>query len=292
MMAMTNAPKTGPVPALERALAILEKLAHSRQGLTLSQLSRYLELPKSSVHCLLLTFERCGYLNRDSHSGRYRLGLRICDLASAALRNVEIREAAAPLLRQLHERTGLTVHLAILEHGEAVVVEKIEPPGVSTQVSTWLGKSMDLHCTAAGKALAAYLTEEQLDEQIRVRGLLRHNDNTICTPRKLKLDLGFIRERGYSLDDEEEEIGVRCVGAPILNTSGEAVASLSVAGRTTIIDTANLQRLAAEVVATARAVSARVAQQEEQQRPAEAGRMPGPESPLAAGQAAGGASLS
>ena len=221
MFSMTNTPKTGPVPALERGLSILEKLARSRQGLTLSQLSRYLELPKSSVHCLLLTFERCGYLNRDSHSGRFRLGLRICDLASAALRNVGLRDLAAPLLRQLQERTGLTVHLAILERGQAVIVEKCEPPG-SSQVPTWLGKCMDLHCTALGKALAAYLTEEQLDEQIRVHGLLRHNDNTICTPRKLKLELGLIRERGYSVDDEEEEIGGRCVGAPILNSKGEA----------------------------------------------------------------------
>jgi DNA-binding IclR family transcriptional regulator len=260
---------------LERALAILEKLARSRQGLTLSQISRYLELPKSSVHCLLLTFERCGYLNRDSHSGRYRLALRICDLASAALRNVEIRELAAPYLRQLQARMGLTVHLGILEHGEAVVVDKYEPPG-PTQVSTWLGKCMDLHCTALGKALAAYLTEEQLDEQIRVRGLLRHNDNTICTARKLKLELGFIRERGYSFDDEEEEIGVRCVGAPILNQNGVAVAALSVSGRTTEIDASNWQRVAAEVVATARAVSSRLIQVEDQRLP-EAAPVSGPE---------------
>lgn len=259
MFSMTNTPKTGPVPALERALSILEKLARSRQGLTLSQLSRYLELPKSSVHCLLLTFERCGYLNRDSHSGRFRLGLRICDLASAALRNVGLRDLAAPLLRQLQERTGLTVHLAILERGQAVIVEKCEPPG-SSQVPTWLGKCMDLHCTALGKALAAYLTEDQLDEQIRVHGLLRHNDNTICTPRKLKLELGLIRERGYSVDDEEEEIGGRCVGAPILNSKGEGVAALSVTGNTAEIDTANWQRLTADVMATAHAISSRLAQ--------------------------------
>jgi len=259
---MGNTPKTGPVPALQRALAILEKLAQSRQGLTLSQISRYLELPKSSVHCLLLTFERCGYLNRDSHSGRYRLGLRICGLARASLRNVEVREMAAPFLRQLQERTGLTVHLAILEHGEAVVVDKFEPAG-STRVATWPGKCMDLHCTALGKALAAYLPEQQLDEHIRLHGLLRHNDNTICTPRKLKLELGLIRERGCSFDDEEEEIGVRCVGAPILNPKGEAVAALSASGSTAEIDTANWQRLAADVVATARTISSRLVQEEE-----------------------------
>jgi DNA-binding IclR family transcriptional regulator len=259
--------KTGSVPALERALAILERLARSRQGLTLSQLARYLELPKSSTHCLLMTFERCGYLNRDAHTGRYRLGLRFCGLARAALRSVEIRDVAAPFLRQLQERTGLTVNLAIPEHGEVVIVDKYEPPAAA-RVGTWLGKCMDLHCTALGKALAAYLPEEQLDERIRARGLLRHNDNTICNPRRLKQELALIRERGYSFDDEEEEIGVRCVGARILGPGGEMAGAISVTGSVAEIDAANTPRLAAEVMATAQAISAALAETG-RERPAE-----------------------
>src|ERR1017187_4720325 len=90
------AAKTQSVPALERALSILESLSKSKHGLTLSQLSRSLELPKSSVHCLLLTFERHGYLHRADRSGRYRLGLRLCDLANVALSGVMLRDQAAP----------------------------------------------------------------------------------------------------------------------------------------------------------------------------------------------------
>lgn len=251
--------KSGSVPALERALAILERLARSRQGLTLSQLARYLELPKSSTHCLLMTFERRGYLNRDSRTGRYRLGLRFCGLARDALRSVEIRDVAAPFLRRLQEQTGLTVNLAIPEHGEVVIVDKYEPPAAA-RVGTWLGKSMDLHCTALGKAIAAYLPEEQLDERIRTRGLLRHNDNTICNARKLKQELASTRSRGYSFDDEEEEIGVRCVGAAVFGPSQEPVAAISVTGSVTEIDATNKELIAAEVMATARAIGAALAE--------------------------------
>ncbi len=259
--------KTSSVPALERALAILERLGRSRQGLTLSQLARYLELPKSSTHCLLMTFERCGYLNRDAHTGRFRLGLRFCGLARAALRSVEIRDVAAPFLRRLQEQTGLTVNLAIPEHGEVVIVDKYEPPAAA-RVGTWLGKSMDLHCTALGKAFAAYLPERQLDERIRARGLLRHNDNTICNFRRLKQELASIRQCGYSFDDEEEEIGVRCVGAAVFGPADELVAAISVTGSVAEIDAANRQRIAAAVVATAQAISAVLAETT-RQRPEE-----------------------
>src|SRR5580704_3029912 len=106
------ATKTQSVPALERGLSILEWLSKSKHGLTLSQLSRSLDLPKSSVHCLLLTFERQGYLNRDESSGRYRLGLRLCGLASAAVSGIMLRDQAAPFLNQLRASTHLTTHMA------------------------------------------------------------------------------------------------------------------------------------------------------------------------------------
>jgi DNA-binding IclR family transcriptional regulator len=266
-------PKGATVPALERALAILEKLGQSRQGLTLSQLSRYLVLPKSSAHCLLRTLERRGYVRRERLTGRYRLGLQVWSLASAALRSVEIRDLAAPLLRRLHEQTGLTVHLAILSGGQAIVIDKYAPAGTS-HVGTWLGRRMDLHCTAVGKALAAYLPEEELEQQVRLRGLLRYNDNTIGSFRRLKAELAQTRRRGYAVDDEEEAIGVRCLGAPVLNGQGDAVAAVSISGTIAEINSANWQRLVAAVMDTARAIASRLALEERgshEELPAHAG---------------------
>lgn len=241
---------SGPsAPALERGLTILETLAKSRGGLTLSQITRYLHLPKSSVFTLLRTFEQFGYLYRDPESGKYSVSLRICTLANMALNGISLREQARPYLKRLCEDTKLTVHMAVLEHGSCVLIEKISP-APSSSVATWIGKQLSLHCTALGKAMAAYLPEEQVDAIVREHGLLRHNENTICSHRRLKQELQAVKQRGYALDDEEEEIGVRCMGAAILNGS-TPIGSLSIVGSTTDITSDNLEALARRVCATA-----------------------------------------
>jgi len=251
------AAKTQSVPALERALSILESLSKSKHGLTLSQLSRSLDLPKSSVHCLLLTFERQGYLHHDDSSGRYRLGLRLCDLANAAMSGAILRDQAAPFLNQLRESTHLTTHMAVLEQDEIVLIEKVEP--LRSRVNSWIGKRMDVHCTALGKALTAYLPEEQVEALVRRRGLLRHNDNTIASLKRLKQELEQVRKQSYSIDDEEEEIGIRCLGAPILTADKQALAAISIAGTIDQINADSRDALVAEVKAAAGAIAAALA---------------------------------
>jgi DNA-binding IclR family transcriptional regulator len=257
------AERTQSVPALERGLAILEHLTKSRYGLTLSQLTRHLALPKSSVHCLLLTFERHGYLYRDETSGRYRLGLRVCDLANTALEGIKLREQAGPFLSRLRTSTGLTGHMAILEGGEVVLIEKMESP--KFRVNSWIGKRMDLHCTALGKSLIAYLPDEQVEALVRSRGMLRHNENTIGSIRRLKQELEQVRKQGYSVDDEEEEINVRCIGAAILNSHNQAVAAISITGTIAEIDTHTRDRLIATVKETAAAIALELTKREERE---------------------------
>ncbi len=243
---------TQSVPALERALLILEYLAKSRHGVTLSQLSRKLGVPKSTSHALLLTFERCGYVEREEQSGRYRLGTRLYALANMALSGISLRDQAAPFLQKLMRETGLTVHLAILEQGEAVLIDRVESPG-APHVSTWVGKRMGLHCTSLGKALIAHLPEPQVEELVRRQGLLRHNENTIASLKKLRQACESVQESGYSIDDEEEEIGIRCIGTPVFNGRGEVVAAISVSGTTAQVD--DMASLALRVKAAALAIS-------------------------------------
>ena len=249
-----DASKTPRVPALARAIALLEALAASKHGLTLSQLARQLGCAKSSVQRLVATFECYGYVYHENHTRKYRVGLRLCDLANMALNGIGLREHARPYLMQLAARTGLTVHLAVLEQNSAVLIEKIESPR-SIRVATWVGKQLGLHCTALGKALIAHFTDEQIDTLISRHGLLRHNENTICSARKFKESLAVIRRRGYAMDDEEEEIGVRCIGAPFLNDKQEIIGALSVVGRTSQIYPENCSTLAEWVIATARTIS-------------------------------------
>jgi len=221
--------KTRSVPALDRALNALELLASSKHGLTLPEVSAALKVPKSSAHSLLLTLERRGYLHRNLKTNRYLFGLQLFSLANMALAGIELREKTAPFLRVLMSRSRLTAHLAILEHNEAVLIDKAEPPGVY-KLATWLGKRMELHCTGVGKAMLAYFDDAELDNLIRLRGLPRHNDNTISTPKRLRDELAKIRRIGHSIDDEEDEIGYRCLGAPIFDRNGKVLAGVSISG--------------------------------------------------------------
>ena len=249
-----SALKTRSVPALERALMILELLAKSRRGLALSELARNLQLPKSSTHCLLLTLERRGYLHRHEHTRRYLFGLKLFSLANMALAGIELREQAAPFLRTLMEATGLTVHMAILDQDDVVLADKVEPQGLF-KLATWIGKRMDAHCTGVGKALIAHISEEELDLLIKEHRLPRHNENTIASSRKLKEQLAKVRKLGYAVDNEEDEIGLRCIGSPVFDNTGRVTAAISIAGTVSQITDGNLSALADKVKKTASAIS-------------------------------------
>jgi DNA-binding IclR family transcriptional regulator len=222
---------TPSTPAVERILSILELLSVTKSGLTLPELSRRLALPKSSTYCLLVTLERRGYLLRNNKTHRYMFGLKLFSLANMALSGVELRENAAHFLHALMERSRLTVHMAIIEGDEAVLIEKVEPMGL-VRLATWVGKRLELHCSAVGKCLLAYLPEAEFLRLVRDRGLTRNNENTVTSIRKLKNQITQIRRAGYAIEDEEGEIGCRCVGAPVFDHSGNAIAAISVAGTT------------------------------------------------------------
>ena len=246
--------RTRSVPGLERGLAVLELVAKSNGGLTLRELSQALQLPRSSTHCLLVTLERHGYLTRNGRTGRYMFALKLFDLANAALNVTELRDRAFPLLRNLMEKTHLTVHMATLEQYEAVLIAKVEPPGL-LRLASWIGRRMDVHCTGVGKALIAFLPGEELDYLIREHGLPRHNEKTITSSRRLKEELAKVRRLGYAFDDEEDEIGLRCIGAPVFEQVGKVVASVSVAGTVRQIHPQNRRLIAEQVQRTASRIS-------------------------------------
>jgi DNA-binding IclR family transcriptional regulator len=249
-----RATKTPSVPALQRGLAILERIANSRRGLTFAQLARFFDFPKSSVHTLVLTLEREGYLQRDDATGRYMTGRKLVHIAGMTLDGLVVRERAAPLLRLLVAETGMTAHLAVLDRHEVTIAAKVDRPGVH-RIATWVGKRMDVHCTSLGKCLIAYLPDDQVDRLIADRGLLRHNEHTIVSPERLKQELARTRALGYAVDDEEEELGGRCVGAPVWDRDGRVVAAVSVAGSTDQINADTLTTIASQVMGAALAIS-------------------------------------
>jgi DNA-binding IclR family transcriptional regulator len=249
--------KTKSVPALEKAMYVLEGLASSRVGLSLSELTRNLSLPRSSTYGLLVTLERLGYLHRNESTGRYMFGLKLFTLANMAMTGLELRKEASPHLRKLMRKTRLTVHMAVQDQNEAVIIEKVESP-FTPRVGTWVGKRMGIHCTGVGKALISDWSPEDIDRLIN-HGLPRYNENTIVSARKLKAELTNVRRLGYSIDDEEETIGSRCIGVPICNHDGRIVAAISVAAYKEQIHHETLSQLTREVMATGAAISKHIA---------------------------------
>lgn len=248
-LASVEAGQTRSVPVLIRALAVLELLANSPNGLTLAEVGRKLQIPKSSAHCILLTFLRQEYVTRSERSRRYVLGQKVFSLASHALAGQEVREAAMPHLRQLMLATGLTVHMGVLEGTEAILIAKVDPPGVTT-LATWLGRRMEVHCTGVGKALIAWLPTDDREQLVRARTFPRHNENTIVSAKRLLQELEKVRIAGYATDDEEDEVGYRCLGVPVFQQA-RVVAAISVAGSLLQVTNENTKELIRQLTRTA-----------------------------------------
>ena len=211
-----EAVKTPSVSGLDRGLILLELLTRSRGGLTMTQLVHDSGFPRSSVHTLLVTLQRRGYLYRNDKTGRYMFALKLLDLANTSVAGLLLSEISSHHLQALTNSLHMTTHLGILENYQALIIAKYDPPGRPGE-STWVGGHLLLHCTALGKALISHLSEEELRAIMRVHGLPRCNENTICSEKKFERDIANCRERGFSISDEECELGSRCMGAPILD---------------------------------------------------------------------------
>jgi IclR family acetate operon transcriptional repressor len=240
--------------AVERTLEILEAAAQRKSGMSNAEFSRKLKIPKSSASYILRTLEQHGYLRRSDDDGKYRLGMKVLSLSRAALGGVDVREVALPVMRHLVDRIHITTHLAILDHGEAVYVEKVEAPGF-IKMNTWIGRRMEVHSTAVGKALLAYLDDKERDAILHKRGLKKLTTHTLTTLPRLLHELERVRRLGYAVDDEENSLGARCVGAPIFNSEGRVEAAIASTGTINDVPRENLAHVSDMLKEAARRIS-------------------------------------
>jgi DNA-binding IclR family transcriptional regulator len=216
------------VKSVLRSLRILESF-NGDEGMTVTQISKQLGLPKSSVHDILSTLVAEGILEKDSDNSRYHLGLKLFELGDKARSNLEIRKRATPFLKTLNNQLDETVHLTVIEQGEVLYIECFESTKRLRTYSV-IGVRAPMHCTAVGKAILAFLPREEVEKIILMKGLQKFTQNTIVDKEKLLEELAEIRQRGYAVDDMEHEDHVRCVGGPVFNYEGKAFASISVSG--------------------------------------------------------------
>ena len=243
-----------PSAAVERALAMLEAVAQESDGLSNAEISRKLNIPKSSASYILRTLETQGYLTRDTESGRYRVGLKILSLSRGALGGRDVRGIALPIMRHLTQQTGLTCHLAVLDGPDAVYIEKVEPEGF-IRMDTWVGRRMRVHATSVGKAIVAHIAQEQLERILRKSGMEKRTPKTIVTLPRLLKELEKVRTQGYAVDDEENNLGARCVAAPVFGDHGAIEASLGLSGTTQQVSPQTMPRILEALKDSARHIS-------------------------------------
>jgi DNA-binding IclR family transcriptional regulator len=245
------------LPAVDRAMSLFELLAESQKGLTLSQLSRKLDIPKSTAHYLLHTLHTRGYVQRSPDGRHYSLGLRLADVARGDNAELSLRALAIPYLRQIVARLDLTATLAVRRSAEAVLVARVES-SQDAGGGAWVGRHVDLHCTAQGKALIAHLSDEELSRLFAGRELARFTTKTICTLPALRAHLVEVRARGFAVNDEEMVFGIRAIAAPVVDSLGTVVASVTVRGTTHRIPTHLIAQLGREMILVSREMSQRI----------------------------------
>jgi IclR family acetate operon transcriptional repressor len=213
-----------PRSAADKTLVVLEALAeHSR----VADIAKSTDLPKPTVHRILQTLVRHGFARTDGQ-GEYTGGPRILSLAGQFLQRLDVAEQVRPILRDLQERTGWTVHLALLSGDEAVYVAKLEGAQPYTLASR-VGMSLRLHCTSIGKAILATLPDDEVLALLRRAGMPARTEHTLTDETALLTDLAATRRRGHAEDHEENETGVRAVGAAIFDHNGRVLGAVSAA---------------------------------------------------------------
>jgi DNA-binding IclR family transcriptional regulator len=242
--------------SVERAFELLDHIAAAGpEGLTLAQLAAEVPTAKSTTHRYVATLLSLDVLRRDP-AGRIQLGLKLVELAGALLDGDNLRSAAEPVLHELVARTGETGHLGVLADGHVVYIGKVESPQ-SVRLVSRIGARAPLHCSAMGKALMACLDPEALREALQrpreVRTL-----HTITAVDALREELEKVRAAGFALDDEENELGVRCVGAAVRGGHAEPLAAVSVSGPASRMSLERCAEVAPAVLAAADEIARRV----------------------------------
>ena len=245
------------IQSVSRAIAIMEYLSKCRKGEKLTQISQDLGLNKSTTHSLITTLERMGYVEQDQETSKYSLGLKLFELGQVVHANMDLRNIAMPFLRELAQKFGETVHLAILSKDEVVYIDKVDTLR-SIRIGSQIGGRNAAYCTGVGKVLLAGLTDKELGSLLVHMKLEKLTSNTIVDKEELLKHLVSIRKNGFAMDQEEIEVGLTCVAAPIKNHRGKVIASISVSGPSSRMQVDVFDLMTKDVMDTAVQISRRL----------------------------------
>src|SRR5271157_5460767 len=240
---MADTPKRSyNITALQRGLRLLQIFSEAPHGLTAKQVAGRSRLPVSTVHRFLANLEGAGFLNC-SGDGVYHLGIACFAIGQAALGQLDIRRLSLPYLQELNLRTRETIHLTVRHGLSAVYVEKLES-SEPLRIHSRIGAAVPLYCTAVGKVMLAYASQEDGENALRQMELKRLTPNTVGSLQELEAELYRVRKNGYACDLEEHELHIRCIAAPIWDHAGSVNASLSITAPVVRMAVTRLRQLA------------------------------------------------
>jgi DNA-binding IclR family transcriptional regulator len=243
----------GSLKSMQKLMSVLDCFSRSDRSLTLQEIAVRCEMPKTTVHRLVRSLKEAGLLEQDKGRDRYRLGMRLFELGSTVLANLDVQREAKVHVEQLGRVSRQHVNLCIFDGINTVIVDQREPDGSTVNWTTTLSLSPS-YCTGVGKAMLAFQDAATIDKVIAA-GLIRYTEQTITDPALLRRELAEVRQRGYALDNGEHQVGLQCVAAPIRNAAGRVFAAVSVNGPQSQLPAERLPMLGELVVNAASNIS-------------------------------------
>lgn len=251
---MDNKSRNYLIKSVIKVLDIIEEMSKNYGQVRIKDLSEQIGIGQGTLHRFLSTLEYKGYVEQLETKGKYRLSLKLFEIGNNILQSMDLHSHSLPILQELNKQIGETVHLAVLDEGEVVFLNKIvSNPSFVTY--SYVGKRAFAHGLALGKMLLSHLPEYELEKVINEKGLPRFTNNTITDIQKLKEKLVQIRHDGIAFDFEEYQPGVHCVAAPVKNHLGEVVAAVSVSGSLIALGRQRIKEVAKDVQKAAAKIS-------------------------------------
>jgi DNA-binding IclR family transcriptional regulator len=242
--------------SMVKMLSVLDCFTTQDRKLTPSEIARRTRLPRATAHRIVASLKQIGLLDQDRERDAYRLGLKLFELGSRVLANMDLHREARPFVSRLQQTTGEVVHLCVFNGSRMVLIDRRELEVAPLNIVTTMEEA-PAHCTGVGKAFLAFQDTATI-ERIIGEGLTRFTSATITEPRRLRAELAAICARGWALDDEEHQPDQRCVAAPIRDVAGRVVAAISVSGPSRRIPDRRIETLAELVTGHADAIAAQL----------------------------------
>jgi IclR family pca regulon transcriptional regulator len=241
---------------LMRGLNILSLYTRETPALTLTEITRATKLNKTTVYRILSTLENAGYLVRDADTKRYRPGLKVLQLGFASISSLEVRQVARRYLKTLSQQVGETVSLSVLDGTDIIYVDRVRNQRI-VGVVLGLGSRLPAHCASMGKAMLAHLPSHELSQYLDQVSLQSCTAKSLVDRQALEAELAVVRSQGYATNDEELEMGLRAVAAPIWDNSNHVVAAVNITGSTSSI---SQERLVGDLAEAVRHTAAQISQ--------------------------------